>query len=66
MYFSLMPLSGWVWQEKVLIKERELQEARTELSALRQLKYGGQPADEEYSGYGATPTGTLNRRKAGE
>ncbi|OQV20576.1 Talin-2 [Hypsibius exemplaris] len=50
-------------QEQVLIKERELQEARNALLALRQIKYGENTTPDEYSGYGATPTGTLNRRK---
>lgn len=43
-------------QEEVLIKERELEEARGKLLALRKAKYGDRQSDDEYYGYGATPS----------
>ena len=38
-----------------MIKERELEEARGKLSALRKAKYGERQSDDEYYGYGASP-----------
>lgn len=39
-----------------MIKERELEEARGKLLALRKAKYGDRQSDDEYYGYGATPS----------
>ena len=50
------------FQETVLVKERELGEARAKLLALRQVKYGAVSTPEDYMGYGS-PSSTLPRSR---